>query len=138
VFNYFIAISELGFLLGDFVESIGHKYAILAFMIFVYLVLGCFMDALAMILITIPLFLPVVVDLGFSPIWFGVIITIIMEMAFITPPVGMNIYVLGGVARHIPLWEIFMGALLFLPCFIVITILLIAFPELATFLVSLM
>ena len=138
VFNYFIAISELGFLLGDLVESIGHKYAVLAFMIFVYLVLGCFMDALAMILITIPLFLPVVVDLGFSPIWFGVIITIIMEMAFITPPVGMNIYVLGGVARHIPLWEIFMGALLFLPCFIVITILLIAFPELATFLVSLM
>ncbi|MFC1887055.1 TRAP transporter large permease [Thermodesulfobacteriota bacterium] len=138
VFNYFIAISELGFLLGDLVASIGSKYAVLAFMICIYLVLGCFMDALAMILITIPLFLPVIVDLGFSPIWFGVIITIVTEMAFITPPVGMNIYVLGGVARHIPLWEIFMGALLFLPCFIVITILLIAFPELATFLVTFM
>ena len=92
------------------------------------------MDALAMLLITIPLFLPVIINLGFSPIWFGVIVTMVMEMAFITPPVGMNIYVLGGVAKHIPLWEIFMGALLFLPSYFVVVALVAVFPELATFL----
>ena len=69
----------------------------------IYLGLGCFIDALAMVLLTIPIFYPVVVNtLGYDPIWFGVVIVLVVSMGVITPPVGMNVYVIKGVAPDVP------------------------------------
>jgi TRAP-type C4-dicarboxylate transport system permease large subunit len=104
----------------------------------IYLIGGCFMDSLAMILLTIPIFYPVAVNLGYDPIWFGVIIVLITEMGVITPPVGVNVYVVSGVAKDVPLEVIFKGILPLLGALIVCNIILIIFPQIALFLPSLM
>ena len=92
------------------------------------------MDALAMVVITMPIFFPAVIAMGFDPIWFGVIVVIVIEMALITPPIGMNCYVLSGVAENIPMEDIFRGIIMFIPAFTILIILLFLFPELALFL----
>jgi TRAP-type C4-dicarboxylate transport system permease large subunit len=84
--------------------------------------------------VTVPIFFPIVEKLGFDPIWFGVIIVLVGEMGVITPPVGVNVFVIKGIASDIPLERIFRGILPFLAALIVFTILLIIFPEIATFL----
>jgi TRAP-type C4-dicarboxylate transport system permease large subunit len=91
-----------------------------------------------MIMLTIPIFYPVVTTLGYDPIWFGVIIVLVTEMGVITPPVGINVYVVGGVARDIPLHIIFKGALHLLMAQLVTALLLILFPQIALFLPSFM
>jgi TRAP-type C4-dicarboxylate transport system permease large subunit len=111
----------------------------MALILLIYLVLGCFIDALALILLTIPIFLPVAVTvLGYDPIWFGVITVMVVAMGVITPPVGMNVYIIKGVARDIPLEVIFSGIWPFLFAIIVCLAILIAFPGLVTFLPSLL
>jgi len=100
----------------------------------VYLVLGCLMDSLAMILLTMPIFIPVVSALGFDLIWFGVILTIMCEMALITPPIGMNVFVLGGMAKDIPMSLIFRGTIPFVIAMTMAEALLIAFPQISLFL----
>jgi TRAP-type C4-dicarboxylate transport system permease large subunit len=109
----------------------------MSFIILGYLVGGCFMDALALIMLTIPIFYPVVMKLGFDPIWFGVIIVLVTQMGVVTPPVGVNCYVVSGVARDVPLHVIFKGCVPFLIAMILLAFLLIPFPQLATFLPSL-
>ncbi|HOQ72209.1 MAG TPA: TRAP transporter large permease subunit, partial [Smithellaceae bacterium] len=99
-----------------------------------YLLLGCLMDSLAMIMLTIPIFYPVVLTLGFDPIWFGVIIVVVSGMGVITPPVGINAYVVAGVARDVPLHVIFKGTLHMLYAMIALAVLLMVFPKIATFL----
>jgi len=106
--------------------------------ILVYLIGGCFMDALAMIMLTIPIFFPVVQKLGFDPIWFGVVIVLITEMGVITPPVGINVYVVFGVARDVPLEKIFRGVFPMLIALLVCNLLLILFPQIALWLPGLM
>jgi TRAP-type C4-dicarboxylate transport system permease large subunit len=96
------------------------------------------MDALAMIMLTIPIFFPVVQTLGFDPIWFGVVIVLITEMGVITPPVGINVYVVYGVARDVPLETIFKGVFPMLISLLVCNLLLILFPQIALWLPSLM
>jgi TRAP-type C4-dicarboxylate transport system permease large subunit len=96
------------------------------------------MDALAMIMLTIPIFFPVVQTLGFDPIWFGVVIVLITEMGVITPPVGINVYVVYGVARDVPLEKIFRGVFPMLISLIVCNLLLILFPQIALWLPGLM
>jgi TRAP-type C4-dicarboxylate transport system permease large subunit len=96
------------------------------------------MDALAMIMLTIPIFFPVVQTLGFDPIWFGVVIVLITEMGVITPPVGINVYVVYGVARDVPLEKIFKGVFPMLISLLVCNLLLILFPQIALWLPSLM
>ena len=107
---------------------------ILAGILAVYLVLGCLMDSLAMILLTMPIFIPVVSALGFDLIWFGVILTIMCEMALITPPIGMNVFVLGGMAKDIPMSLIFRGTIPFVIAMTMAEALLIAFPQISLFL----
>jgi TRAP-type C4-dicarboxylate transport system permease large subunit len=92
------------------------------------------MDSLAMIMLTIPIFYPVVLSLGFDPIWFGVIIVVVAEMGVITPPVGINAYVVAGVARDVPLHVVFKGTLHMLYAMIALAVLLIIFPKIALFL----
>ena len=104
----------------------------------VYLIGGCVIDSLALIMLTIPIFYPVVLFLGYDPIWFGVIIVLVTQIGVITPPVGINVYVVSGVARDVPLDVIFKGVLPFLAALITGTLLLIPFPQIALFLPGLM
>ena len=97
---------------------------------------GCFIDAMGLILLTVPIFYPIVVSLGFNPIWFGVVIARVTEMAMITPPVGVNVYVLKGVAKDVPLDKIFRGILPFFLADIFEVVLLLVFPQIVLFLPS--
>jgi tripartite ATP-independent transporter DctM subunit len=139
IFNYFLAITGVPMAVAEVVTGLElPPMGIMAIILVVYIILGMFMDALAMIIITIPIFLPAIRGMGFDLIWFGVILTITVEMALITPPVGMNVYVLSGVAPHVPLEEIFRGVLIFVIPLILILIILMFFPQIALFLPGLM
>jgi len=135
VFGHFMAISNIPFILADWVGSLPlPPMAVMGVMIFIYFIGGFFMDSMALIVVTIPIFFPVVLRLGFDPIWFGVIIVLVAEMGVITPPVGVNVFVIKGIAPDIPLLKIFKGIFPFLIALIILTILLVIFPEIATFL----
>jgi len=135
IFGHFMAITRIPYMLADYVSSLPlPPHAIIGVIILVYLVGGCFMDALAMIMLTIPIFFPVVQALGFDPIWFGVVIVLITEMGVITPPVGINVYVVYGVARDVPLEKIFRGVFPMLIALFVCNLLLILFPQIALWL----
>ena len=139
IFGHFMAITRVPFELADWVSNLPlPNYAIMGVIILVYLFGGCFMDALAMIMLTIPIFFPVSQALGFDPIWFGVVIVLVTEMGVITPPVGVNVYVVHGVAKDVPLEEIFKGVLPMLLALLVCNLILILFPQIALFLPSLM
>jgi tripartite ATP-independent transporter DctM subunit len=135
VFGHFLAVTRIPADIGAFVSGLQlHPMIIMGLIIFIYLLLGCLMDSLAMIMLTIPIIYPVVLSIGFDPIWFGVIIVIVAEMGVITPPVGLNAYVVAGVARDVPLHVIFQGCLHMLYAMIALAVLLMIFPKIATFL----
>jgi len=135
IFGRFLAITRIPYELASFLASLPlPAWVIMGFIILFYLAAGCFVDALGLVMLTIPIFYPVVLDLGFDPIWFGVMIVAVTQMGVITPPVGVNVYVVGGIERDIPLQMIFEGALPFLWALIVSVILLILFPQIALFL----
>ena len=140
IFGRFIAVSRIPFDMAGLVADLAiPSFLVMALILLIYLVLGCFIDALALILLTIPIFLPVAVTvLGYDPIWFGVITVMVVAMGVITPPVGMNVYIIKGVARDIPLEVIFSGIWPFLFAIIICLVILIAFPGLVTFLPSLL
>ena len=139
IFGHFMAITRIPYMLADYVSSLPlSPHAIIGVIILVYLIGGCFMDALAMIMLTIPIFFPVVQTLGFDPIWFGVVIVLLTEMGVITPPVGINVYVVYGVARDVPLENIFRGVSPMLISLLVCNLLLILFPQIALWLPGLM
>ncbi|MEA3279755.1 MAG: TRAP transporter large permease [Thermodesulfobacteriota bacterium] len=139
IFGHFLAVSQIPFDIANWISGFQlPPYAIMFFIIMVYLMGGCFIDALALIMLTVPIFYPVVNCLGYDPLWFGVIIVLVTQIGVITPPVGVNVYVVSGVARDVPLHVIFKGVIPFLIALIVGTLLLIPFPQIATFLPSLM
>jgi tripartite ATP-independent transporter DctM subunit len=138
IFGHFMAVTTIPFVLADWVSSLPiPKTAIMAVIIFIYFIGGFFMDSMALIVVTIPIFFPVVMNLGFDPIWFGVIIVLVAEMGVITPPVGVNVFVIKGIAPDIPLEVIFRGIVPFLAALILFTAALIFFPQIATYLPSL-
>ncbi|NLO98460.1 MAG: TRAP transporter large permease [Peptococcaceae bacterium] len=139
IFGRFMAVSGVPFELANWAGSLSlPPFAIMGLILIIYLILGCFIDALALVLLTVPIFYPVVVDtLGYDPIWFGVIIVLVVGMGIITPPVGMNVYVIKGIMPEIPLETIFKGIWPFLVAIIVCILLLMLFPSIATFLPSL-
>jgi C4-dicarboxylate transporter DctM subunit len=139
IFGHFLAITRLPFELAGWVSSLPlPRSAIMMVIILIYLFGGCFMDALAMIMLTIPIFFPVAQALGFDPIWFGVVIVLITEMGVITPPVGVNVYVVYGVAKDVPLETIFKGVFPMLLALLLCNLILLFFPQIALFLPSLM
>ena len=99
-----------------------------------YLFMGCFMDGTSMILVTIPIVYPIVVALGFDPLWFGVALVILVEMALLTPPVGMNVYIIHGLSRQYPISDVFIGIIPFFVMMIIGLIIITAFPGLSTWL----
>ena len=114
--------------------DMSREMAVMVVIIFIYFLGGFFMDSMALIVLTIPIFFPLVMKLGFDPIWFGVIIVLVGEMGVITPPVGVNVFVIKGIAPDVPLETIFKGIFPFLAALIVAVAILIAFPQIATFL----
>jgi C4-dicarboxylate transporter, DctM subunit len=138
VFGHFLAISNIPFALADWVGNLPlPPMAVMGVLIFIYFIGGFFMDSMALIVVTIPIFYPIVDKLGFDPIWFGVIVVLVAEMGVITPPVGVNVFVIKGIAPDIPLHSIFRGIFPFLGSLILLTILLMIFPQIATFLPNL-
>ena len=137
VFGRFIAVSRLPFEIASFVTSLTLPPIVVMIMILiVYFILGCFIDALALILLTIPIFFPVVTGvLGYDPIWFGVIVVLVVAMGVISPPVGMNVFIVKGVAGDFPIEVIYKGVWPFLVAIAACVAILIAFPQIATFLV---
>jgi len=139
IFGYFLAITRLPFELADMVAGLEvNRYIILGVIIIIYLFLGAIMSAMAMIILTVPIFFPVIVALGFDPIWFGIIIVRVVEMGQITPPVGINVFVMKGVAKDVPMYTIFRGIVPFLIADICHVILLVAIPQISLFLPNLM
>ena len=134
IFGRFMAVSRIPFSLASWAGNLAlPPFAVMAIILGIYLVLGCFIDALALVLLTIPIFYPVAVTtLGYDPIWFGVVIVLVVAMGVITPPVGMNVYIIKGVAGDIPLETIFKGIWPFLMAIIICLVLLMAFPQIVT------
>jgi TRAP-type C4-dicarboxylate transport system permease large subunit len=111
---------------------------IVAMIIMFYFIGGCFVSTLALIMITIPIFYPLIQAINVDPILFGVIIVLVTEMGVITPPMGVNVYIIKGVAQDIPLEVIFRGIIPFLAAVIIATIIVIIFPQIALFLPNLL
>lgn len=132
VFGRFLAVSQIPFVIARWLTSLPFPGWIVMFLIIAFfLAAGCFIDALALILLTIPIFYPVVLELGFNPIWFGVMVVVVTQMGVITPPVGMNVYVVSGIARAVPLQSIFKGSLPFLLMLLLAAVILVFFPGLS-------
>jgi tripartite ATP-independent transporter DctM subunit len=139
VFGHFLAISNIPFILADWVGGLPiPPMAIMGVMVLIYFVGGFFMDSMALIIVTIPIFFPIVTKFNFDPIWFGVIVVMVGEMGVITPPVGVNVFVIKGIAPQVPLRTIYRGILPFLGAIILLTALLLLFPKIATFFPDLM
>ncbi len=137
VFGHFMAVSGIPGAVSDFLSGLPVPATVTMILIlFMYLVAGMFMDSLAMVTLTVPILFPTVMALGFDPIWFGVVIVLVVEMGVITPPVGINVYIIKGVVPDVPMEKIFRGTAPFLVGMIVLAILLLAFPILATWLPS--
>jgi len=138
VFGRFLTVSNIPLELAQWAAMLpAPPVVILTVIMLIYIVGGCFMDALSFLIITIPIFFPVIMQIGYDPIWFGVIIVVLLEMGAITPPVGINVYVIKGIAKDVPLETIFKGILPFLLMMIVCLGILILFPQIALFLPSL-
>jgi len=135
IFGHFLAVSRIPYDIANWISSFQLPSAvIMSMIILVYFIGGCFIDSLALIMLTIPIFYPVVLKFGYDPIWFGVIIVLITQIGVITPPVGVNVYVVSGVARDVPLNVIFKGVIPMLIALIITTFLLIPFPQIALWL----
>ena len=132
VLNPFLAITRIPAAIGDGLGALGlGAYGTLFVIILAYILLGMFMDGLSMLVITVPIVFPVITALGFDPIWFGVVAVIVIEMGMITPPVGLNVFVVRSVAGDVPLTTIFRGVFPFLIAMIIGLLLIIAFPGIA-------
>jgi C4-dicarboxylate transporter, DctM subunit len=135
IFGRFLAVTRIPYDVATWVTSLPVPDAVVMLIIFaIYIVGGAVMDALALLLITIPIFFPVALELGYDPIWFGVTITVVTTLGAVTPPVGATTYVVGGMARDVPLNDVFKGVAYFLPSYIICILILLAFPEIVTFL----
>ncbi len=139
VFGHFLAVTKIPFGLSDFIAGLGvSRYIVMALILFLLFVLGTFMEGIAILVLSMPILYPLVMDLGFSGIWFGVIMVVMLNIGLVTPPVGINVYITGGVAKDVPLETIFRGVIPLWLAMIVCAIFLVAFPQIATFLPSLM
>jgi C4-dicarboxylate transporter, DctM subunit len=137
LFGYFLTITQVPQKVTEILTGLGlGRYGVLVLIMLMYLVLGCLMDAMAMIILTVPIIFPVIVALGFDPIWFGVIIVMTVELGLIHPPVGMNVFVIKSVVQDVSFSTIFKGVLPFIVTDLIRLAILIAFPILALWLPS--
>jgi len=139
IFGRFLAVTRIPFDIAQWVVGLPVPDMVIMTIIFaIYIVGGAVMDALALLLITIPIFFPVALELGYDPLWFAVTITVITTLGAVTPPVGATTYVVGGMAGDIPLKDVFKGVSFFLPAYLICVLILMLFPEIVTLLPKLM
>ena len=133
--NFVLAAIGLTQQLSSFIEhlGLGPVGTMLAIIVF-YVILGCFMETLSMLITTTPLVAPIVVALGYDPVWFGILLVVLMETALITPPVGLNLYVVQGIRKRGPMNDVIAGSLPFVLMMFVLIGLLMMFPGLAMWL----
>jgi C4-dicarboxylate transporter DctM subunit len=132
--GYFMAVTKVPMALAAFFAGLPvSPTLVMLFIIITYVILGGLMDSLAMVLLTVPIFFPVIQALGFDPIWFGVILVILVEVGLITPPVGMNVFVISGMSKDVSIQGVFLGTSPFLLAMGILLALLMIFPDLALF-----
>ncbi len=133
--GYFLAATRLPFTLAEFVTGLEvNRFVVFGAVIALFILLGCLLIVIPMILLILPTIFPSMVALGFDPIWFGVVTVLVMEMGQITPPIGVNVFAIGSVADDVPMQEIFRGIVPFFFCMVLVVLLLVIFPDLALFL----
>jgi C4-dicarboxylate transporter DctM subunit len=137
LFGYFLTVTQTPQKVATFLTGLGiGRYGVLALIMLMYLLLGCLMDALAMVILTVPIMFPVILALGFDPIWFGVLIVMTVELGLIHPPVGMIVFVIKSVVHDVNFSTIFKGVLPFIVTDLIRLVILIAFPIIALYLPS--
>ncbi len=135
ILGYFVVATEIPLRMSDMIVGLNfNRYVIFTVVLLIYLALGMMMNIVPMIMLTMPIIFPTIQALGFDPIWFGVVTVIMMEMGQITPPVGINVFVISGVAKDVPMSTVFKGVLPFLIAQIVMIVILVLFPDIALFL----
>lgn len=135
LFGYFLTVTQTPQKLAELLTGLGiGRYGVLAIIMLMYLLLGCLMDSMAMIVLTVPIVFPVIMALGFDPIWFGVIIVMTVELGLIHPPVGMNVFVIKSVVKDVSFTTIFKGVAPFIVTDLLRLIILIAFPVISLYL----
>jgi tripartite ATP-independent transporter DctM subunit len=133
--NPFLALSHIPDALGAFLNSVSHSpLVVLSLILLTYMILGCFMEGFAMLVLSMPIFFPVIEQLGLDPIWFGVLVVLTLEMGLISPPVGVNVFIVKSVAPKVPLGDIFRGVVPFWIAMLVTLALLVAFPQISLYL----
>ena len=135
IFSYFLALSTIPIFITQWIVALKvSKYLVLLIITCLYLFLGCFLDAISMMVLTLPVIFPLILALNFDPIWFGVFVVLMMEAGLITPPVGLNVYTLAGLAEDIPIEEIFKGSIPYLVSILLTLFMIILFPQIALYL----
>lgn len=138
IFGYFLSVSQLPFNLANTVSELPvNRYVILVIILVITLALGCVMDSMAIVLLTIPVFYPMIINMGFDPIWFGILVVRVTEMGLITPPVGLNVFIIKGISG-VPIGKIFKGVFPHLVADAIQVAFLIAFPQIVLFLPNMM
>lgn len=132
IFGYFLAVTRIPSELADYMAGLQvSRYIILAGVVLIYTILGMFLDGWAIMVLTIPIIHPLMVNLGFDPIWFSVMVVIMLEMALITPPVGVNVFIIKGISKDVPMYTIFRGIWPFWVAMLVCLLILTIFPQIA-------
>jgi tripartite ATP-independent transporter DctM subunit len=135
IFGRFLTVTRLPFELADWATSLNvPREVILLVVLMIYLVGGCLMDALGFLVVTIPIFYPLAQALGYDPVWYTVVLTIVTTMGAVTPPVGVNVYIVSGLAPDVPIQTIFRGVSIFLIAYVICLVLLVVCPGLALYL----
>ena len=135
LFSYFLVRTQVPAGLVEWVKATGlPPWLVMVTLVAFYVVLGCVLESIAMMLITVPVFLPLLIELGYDPIWFGVLLVVVIEIGLVTPPVGLNIFVIRSQVPEIPLSSIYAGIMPFLAAAFVLVVLMLAVPELALWL----
>lgn len=139
IFSYFVVQTQLPGVLVGWIHAwnVGPVTLIVILMVF-YIIMGCFLDGGGMVLITVPIFLPVVMQYGYDPIWFGVMLVVVVELGLIHPPVGMNIFVIQARVPDVPILRVYQGIIPFLVAPMVLLAILVAWPQLALWLPKLL
>jgi C4-dicarboxylate transporter DctM subunit len=137
IFGRFLAVTRLPYEAANWIASLPvPNWVILWAMLIIYIIGGCVMDALAFLLITLPIFFPLAQQMGLDPIWFGCLLCVVTTMGAVTPPVGISAYIVAGMAKDIPLATVFKGVIWFLPSYIICMIIMEVFPQVVLFLAS--
>ncbi len=139
IFGRFLSVTRIPFDLAAFVAELPvSNFTIMVCISLIYIAGGAIMDALALLLITIPIFFPLAMNMGYDPVWFAVTVTVITTLGAVTPPVGATTYVVSGIASGVPMKNVFKGVTLFIPAYLLTIFLLMLFPEIITWLPGLL